>query len=75
MEFFLHLLDPANLLQSTFFKIFAGLFIFDLQEETATVQVTEKGGNQSQMDVFWTKDDLKEIDQVRKKIANVLTTF
>ncbi|XP_060558929.1 ATP-dependent RNA helicase dhx29-like [Ruditapes philippinarum] len=34
-----------------------------VQEESATVNITEKGGNQSQGDVFWTKDDLSTIDQ------------
>lgn len=28
------------------------------------MSVTEKGGNQSQVDVYWTKDDIATIDQV-----------
>lgn len=35
-----------------------------LQEESATLTVTEKGGNQAQMDVYWTKDDISSLDLV-----------
>ncbi|XP_053396907.1 ATP-dependent RNA helicase dhx29-like [Mercenaria mercenaria] len=34
-----------------------------VQEESATINITEKGGNQSQVDVFWTVDDISTIDQ------------
>jgi len=37
---------------------------FYCQEESTSLQVTGKGGNQSQMEVFWTKDDVSSIDMV-----------
>ena len=34
------------------------------QEEEASVQITEKGGHQSKVDLMWTKDDIGTIDYV-----------
>ena len=35
-----------------------------IQEEEASVQITEKGGHQSKVDLMWTKDDIGTIDYV-----------
>ncbi|KAK7093940.1 hypothetical protein V1264_007619 [Littorina saxatilis] len=34
-----------------------------VEEESATVEVTEKGGETNQMDVHWTKEDISNIDR------------
>ncbi|KAL4233235.1 ATP-dependent RNA helicase dhx29 [Mactra antiquata] len=33
-----------------------------VQEESTSLNITERGGNQTQVDVFWTKDDISTID-------------
>ncbi|XP_071109259.1 ATP-dependent RNA helicase dhx29-like [Haliotis cracherodii] len=33
-----------------------------VEEESATLEVTEKGGDSSQVDVYWTKQDITKID-------------
>lgn len=34
------------------------------QEGQATVSITEKGGNERQMELFWTKDNISTVDRV-----------
>jgi hypothetical protein len=46
-----------------------------MQEDFATVEVTEQGGQTTQMDVSWTKEDISTIDRVSGNFCRFIRIF